>query len=328
MSGIDNLLDELINESKNVSSNINIIDKDDDLSESDAKIVKKALKEIEKKSKNTQEQLNKDNITKEEAQKRVKKYQRRLNKLNKQAGNKPINMKNVGKAQPRPSNNNPNNVRCFMRYNNQGNPYRVCSSGGDSKGKPPAQITKPIPVDEFLDKLGRTYGELTAGQQREYHRLDMANRRFEEREERAPIQESLDSVLKEQRRLGGFISQQARLEEAEKRAKFQAQIDEKKAQYRKKISNLTAQQRKNAFIKNQVKEQSGLTDKYLKSMEKKNLNLNVNIGRKSKGKGLKGVKEQIKDNKEDIQETQKAIEKAQGELNVVINKKPTIVSFD
>jgi hypothetical protein len=91
-------------------------------------------------------------------------------------------MKKVGKANPRPPNVNSGQTRCYIRYNNQGRPYRICDDGKPKAGhpKPPDQITPLITPQEFLEERGKAYHELTDGQVREYHRLDMANRRKEE----------------------------------------------------------------------------------------------------------------------------------------------------
>jgi hypothetical protein len=94
------------------------------------------------------------------------------------------NMKKVGKAQPQPPNVNSGQTRCYIRYNNQGRPYRICDDGKPKAGfpKPPSQITPLITPQEFLEERGKAYHELTDGQVREYHRLDMANRRLTEKE--------------------------------------------------------------------------------------------------------------------------------------------------
>ena len=68
-------------------------------------------------------------------------------------------MNKVKKAQPRPANSNEGNVRCYIRYNNQGNPYRICDGGEPKDGfpKPPSQITAPITPQAFMEHLDKTY---------------------------------------------------------------------------------------------------------------------------------------------------------------------------
>lgn len=94
--------------------------------------------------------------------------------------------------------------RCFMRYGNQGQLYRVCSEGGD-KSKPPAVFTPLITPQQFILDLAKKnkkikgYADLTSSQQQNYHRLDMANRR-EERAKNKDMNNKVYSLYLEQKR--------------------------------------------------------------------------------------------------------------------------------
>ena len=83
---------------------------------------------------------------------------------------------------------------CFTRYSNTGAKYVVCNGQNKGEGKPPPAPKPPlISVDEFTKKLGIGYSEMSKGQKKAYHRIDMANRR---REEQAVIEKGSDAIAK------------------------------------------------------------------------------------------------------------------------------------
>lgn len=136
---------------------------------------------------------------KKRARKKVKKLQEKA------SGDKPPSLK-VGtgsnaKANPQPPNINPGNVRCFIRYNNMGTPYRICSDNEGKKPpkKPPSQITPQISPEEFATKHGG-YSNLTDNQRREYHRLDMRERRGEEMKAREKGEKFIKEFREERKR--------------------------------------------------------------------------------------------------------------------------------
>ena len=89
-------------------------------------------------------------------------------------------------ANPQPPNDNPDGVRCYIRYNNQGVKYTTCNKGekkGGGFSKPPSQITPKITAEEFAEKHGG-YAKLGKVKTKEYHRLYMANQRAEEYKQR------------------------------------------------------------------------------------------------------------------------------------------------
>jgi len=298
---VDKLLDGLLKKSEDIEKNIEVIIEEKDTDKKDEEIAKRDLDKLIKTTERineTQKKLNDKEISSNEARKRIRKYQRRINELAKKSGQKPIDFTKISVAKPRPPNQNPNDVRCYIRYNNQGNPYRICDDGG-KPDKPPAQITPPIPVEEFLNKLGRTYGELTEGQRREYHRIDMANRRFEEREANAPAKDALDEVLREQRRLGGFVSQQKRIDEAIERKQLKIKEQEIAEKYKEivKKSNLRKKDIKGT-LKEDFLKQAGLTDKVRKEFKEKGIKPRVEKVRAKKGASKKDITELEQANKD------------------------------
>ena len=316
------VVEEIINDlQKDISnSNIEIKEKDDAIVSQ--KEVDKKIDTLKKKSSELLERYEKGSIDEKTAKARVRKYQSTLRKLEKQAtGQSKPNMNKVGKAQPRPANSNPNNVRCFMRYNNQGNIYRVCDSGGKNQDKPIAQITKPISVNEFLNKIGKSYGELTDGQAREYHRLDMANRRFQERADKEIYQETYDSVLQEQRRAGGLLSQRNKLEEQKAINNFKLELAERTEKMKKEL-NLTKSGVK--FVDKKVKVKYGLSDKAISRLRKKyDISEDIKIGKNISKEKIKQsqikTKTLIKSNQGDIKSVGQNLNELEDEL-IKVNK--------
>tara|TARA_R100001086_G_scaffold243116_1_gene171613 strand:- start:11626 stop:12537 length:912 start_codon:yes stop_codon:yes gene_type:complete len=163
----------------------------------------------------------------------AKKLRRKVKVLKKQAGEPaPPNMNKVKKAQPRPPNNNPQGLRCFIRYNNQGRPYRICDEGNEKTKakKPPSQITPHISPQQFLQDIDKTYIELTENQRNEYHRLDMAKRRAEERlddDVQKLYQEGIKAkrrVRKEQVALNKLKEREDKIEQRIKEKDFKAYL--------------------------------------------------------------------------------------------------------
>jgi len=78
--------------------------------------------------------------------------------------------------------------KCWWRYNNQGGRYKTCEINQYKKGKGKAQKeVARITAEEFVEKIGVDYSKMKKAQRNEYHRLDMAERRKEERQEVAKI---------------------------------------------------------------------------------------------------------------------------------------------
>ena len=89
--------------------------------------------------------------------------------------------------------------KCHTRYNNQGGKYTTCNDNDADPSKAPAPKPPLITVDAFLQQQGVGYSELTPGQKRAYHRIDMANRRKQERTAIANGQAGITQFKKEKR---------------------------------------------------------------------------------------------------------------------------------
>lgn len=79
-----------------------------------------------------------------------------------------------------------NKPKCFTRYNNSGGKYVICDVPWDEskrKTKDKKDVKVLITPEEFIERVGKDgYTQLSKAQQREYHRLDMANRRKQDKE--------------------------------------------------------------------------------------------------------------------------------------------------
>lgn len=79
--------------------------------------------------------------------------------------------------------------KCWWRYNNQGGRYKTCEINQYKKGsgrKPNTEVDRLTP-EQFVKKIGVDYSDMKKAQRNEYHRLDMAQRRKEERQAIAKI---------------------------------------------------------------------------------------------------------------------------------------------
>lgn len=76
-------------------------------------------------------------------------------------------------------------IRCYMRYGNAGQLYRVCNTDKKftPKDKKVAILTPLITQEEFVDKVGRPYSKMSSSQQQNYHRLASARAMRDKREE-------------------------------------------------------------------------------------------------------------------------------------------------
>tara|TARA_R110000744_G_scaffold50397_1_gene108995 strand:- start:1599 stop:1904 length:306 start_codon:yes stop_codon:yes gene_type:complete len=80
--------------------------------------------------------------------------------------------------------------KCWWRYNNNGGRYKTCEINQYKKGvgKAPKEVDRLTP-EQFVEKIGIDYSAMKKPQRNEYHRLDMAERRKEERKEVSKIVE-------------------------------------------------------------------------------------------------------------------------------------------
>ena len=82
-----------------------------------------------------------------------------------------------------------------------GTPYRICSGNEPKAGfkKPKSQITPQISPEAFSKRHGG-YANLTDNQRREYHRLDMRERRADEYEARDKGEKFIKQFREERKR--------------------------------------------------------------------------------------------------------------------------------
>ena len=80
--------------------------------------------------------------------------------------------------------------KCWWRYNNSGGRYKTCEINQYKKGegKPVKEVVRITP-EQFVEQLGIDYSDMKKPQRHEYHRLDMAERRKDERKEVSRIVE-------------------------------------------------------------------------------------------------------------------------------------------
>ena len=73
--------------------------------------------------------------------------------------------------------------KCWWRYNNNGGRYKTCnySQVGSKKQKKPKVPKKAMSPEAFVSMVGEDYSKMSKAEKNEYHRLDMAERRAEER---------------------------------------------------------------------------------------------------------------------------------------------------
>lgn len=72
--------------------------------------------------------------------------------------------------------------KCWWRYTNQGQRYKTCEANQYKKGQGKQQReAQRLTPEEFVKKIGVDYSDMKKAQKNEYHRLDMAQRRAEER---------------------------------------------------------------------------------------------------------------------------------------------------
>jgi hypothetical protein len=132
-----------------------------------------------------------------------KKARKKIRKLKEDSGIKVSQKVGTGanaKANPQPPNINKGGLRCYIRYNNMGTPYRICSDEvGKKKPKPPSQITPQISASDFANQHGG-YANLSKSQVQEYHRLDMRARRGEEEKAREQGEKFIKQFREERKR--------------------------------------------------------------------------------------------------------------------------------
>tara|TARA_R110000803_G_scaffold70074_3_gene132784 strand:- start:2526 stop:3020 length:495 start_codon:yes stop_codon:yes gene_type:complete len=122
-------------------------------------------------------------------------------------------------------------AKCFTRYNSSGNPYTICAdkewSESDRKNKGPQVYKDYITPEQFIDKLGKSgYTDLTQGQRKEYHRLDMGIRRRALRYDINKVGKDINKLKKEltQKSVANIEKQKLYLEEKYKKENDEAVV--------------------------------------------------------------------------------------------------------
>lgn len=120
---------------------------------------------------------------------------------------------------PPPSFKGKGGINCWVRYNNSGVRYITCGTySGSGPAPPPIKRTPLVSPATFVGLVGASgYNDLTEGQKREYHRLVMANRRAEERENIEMNTPEYKKFLEERREDAREERKQKEISKAEKR---------------------------------------------------------------------------------------------------------------
>jgi len=293
MSGIDKLLKDLEN-IPDTSEKIEIKIKE----------VKEQIKELPEID---------DNKELEKIRKEVRK---KIKDLEKQAGKEIDPAKQITKTLRKAKGTgggNDGGVRCYIRYNNRGNPYRICDDGQNpaNKKKPPSVITPAIDPEDFAEKFGG-YANLSKEQQRTYHRLYMRRVRKENQAE-AEAGEGVANVLRAQRRVA---KEKARVEKLEAKQK-KLEKNDKIFKFRAEMKNYSSAVRGG--------QKSRLLKKYGLSPE--------DIGKKKAGTKLKENIDDVKQAQANIETEQEFIDKnikelEGGGIEVKSSGEKTILTFD
>ena len=105
-------------------------------------------------------------------------------------------------------------AKCFTRYNSSGNPYTICAD-------------KEWSESDRKNKLGKKgYTDLTQGQRKEYHRLDMGIRRRALRYDINKVGKDINKLKKEltQKSVANIEKQKLYLEEKYKKENDEAVV--------------------------------------------------------------------------------------------------------
>lgn len=266
-------------------------------------------------------------VSKEATKSEKKTMRKKLAELSKLAGKEPKEGgpsrapgkgKNA-KANPRPPNVNPDGVRCYIRYNSMGVPYRTCNDGkGKKPRKPPSQITPSQTPEEFAEQHGG-YANLTKGQTQEYHKLWMREKRADDRK----VREGGEEILRLQQQLLREEKEKVKLDRLEKKLK-QAEKVKLREEYKEAEKDLIKQfgTRKNV---GRVRFRE-LREKYNQKTKKQDINVD------EIKEELDAQKEIYSDIQESIVDGKKKIRKSYGGIKIKEDKKgdveEVVLSFE
>jgi len=230
--------------------------------------IKNQVKVLKKKAKGLGDQLEEvqleqlSDIEKKKEEKKLeqdkKKLRGQVKELQKQAKNEnDSNKVPKGEGAKGTGGGNSNGVRCYIRYNNQGNPYRICSDGAVPKPKKPKSIITPImDAGKFAENNGG-YANLSKEQERTYHRLYMAKQRQNEKgiedggKAFKEIIQAENQMKKEEARLKKLVKKEKAFAKKENRRKYKEELSKQGK----------ANRTNKAFIK-KLKEKYGISDSF------------------------------------------------------------------
>lgn len=292
-------IDDLLKDLENKDGEIEIVEEKLKDEKKEQEALDKTLKGEEKKKQKKRKVkiINKLEMEKDELEKEKTKMRKQLAKLEKQAGKETNKVAGKGSSAKAvgTGGGNKDGVRCYIRYNNAGNPYRICN---DKKGKEPrkpkSKITPPMDASEFAEKYGG-YSNLSKEQERTYHRLYMAAMREEERkledggEEFKQLVSATKQKKKEVKRLEKLEKEKQKIERKQNRKKYKEALDK-----------LVPKDRKNPSIRKSLQEKYGVTpkqDKTIKEIsdEEKLLKANIKALEEQESQATKELKSKVED---------------------------------
>lgn len=161
-------------------------------------------------------------------------------------------------------------VRCYIRYNNRGGAYRICSDMDNEKNKkkPPSDIIPPeerISASEFAKKHGG-YSNLTNEQHKTYHRIYMREIR-KDGGGSSEIAQKLGEALKLSRRLNKEQEKLTKLKQKQQRIESRKKL----MKYRERVKKLGKAMRTEAN-KKKIAEELGINAEDFKLINKTAVN--------------------------------------------------------
>ena len=150
-------------------------------------------------------------------------------------------------------------VRCYMRYNNRGGAYRICSDMENTKNlkKPPSDIIpkeEQISASDFAQKHGG-YTNLTNEQHKTYHRIYMREIRKDgggNPELAQKITQAVKLVRDMNRNQTKLLKLQQKAERLDKKNKVK--------EYRKQVKALPIAMRTNKSSQQKIAKELGISD--------------------------------------------------------------------
>ena len=177
MSGIEGFIDKIQKDIDKSESKLETIVEDKGENSKEAKKIEKKIDKKKQTLGEYQEQQELEiakSVSKKESKKKKGKGRKRIKVVTK-SGTKGVST----------------GARCYMRYGNAGQLYRICKGPPPPAKKPPAVFVPKLTPSAFVAKLMKGnksikgYGDLSSSQKQNYHRLAMAQTRESMRENQA-----------------------------------------------------------------------------------------------------------------------------------------------